>query len=83
MKIIKEAQNYAITEEKHELLVRTTQELDHLGNLLPVRLAVPRKWRSIICEYFHDSMWTGAHMGRDKTLEKISRYYYFLNKVVM
>jgi hypothetical protein len=40
-------------------------------------LCVPRKYIKLILEETHDSLWAGAHMGRDKTLDKIKEKYHF------
>jgi hypothetical protein len=38
---------------------------------------VPRKFRRLILAECRDSIWAGAHFGRDKTLQKILSKYYF------
>ncbi len=40
-------------------------------------LCVPKKYIKLILEETHDSLWAGAHMGRDKTLDKIKEKYHF------
>lgn len=40
---------------------------------------VPRTYRRLILEECHDSLWRGAHLGRDKTLAKIQENYVFKN----
>ena len=38
---------------------------------------VPRKFRRLVLAECHDSIWAGAHFGRDKTMQKIISKYYF------
>jgi hypothetical protein len=40
-------------------------------------LCVPKKYVRLVLEECHDSVWAGAHMGRDKTFDKIKEKYYF------
>ena len=28
---------------------------------------------------FHDTIWAGSHLGRDKTIEKVTRHFYWKN----
>jgi hypothetical protein len=42
-------------------------------------LCIPQKYIKLILEETHDSLWAGAHMGRDKTLDKIKDKYHFSN----
>lgn len=40
-------------------------------------LCVPKPYRRFVLQECHDSIWAGAHMGRDKTLDKVRSKYYF------
>jgi hypothetical protein len=40
-------------------------------------LCIPKKYIRLVLEECHDSVWAGAHMGRDKTLDKVKDKYYF------
>ncbi|HEY0770272.1 MAG TPA: DDE-type integrase/transposase/recombinase, partial [Sphingobacteriaceae bacterium] len=44
---------------------------------LSFRKCVPTKFRKIILSECHDSLWSGGHLGRDKTLDKVRGLYYF------
>jgi transposase InsO family protein len=44
---------------------------------LSFRKCVPAKFRKIILSECHDSLWSGGHLGRDKTLDKVRSLYYF------
>jgi hypothetical protein len=52
---------------------------DKKNNPNKLVLCVPQKYTKLILEETHDSLWAGAHMGRDKTLDKIRDKYYFSN----
>jgi hypothetical protein len=41
------------------------------------RKCVPRKFRKIVLSECHDSLWSGGHLGRDKTKDKLRDNYYF------
>jgi Integrase core domain. len=41
------------------------------------RIWVPSTMRKIVLTEIHDSLWSGAHMGSDKTLAKLNAKYYF------
>jgi hypothetical protein len=41
------------------------------------RRCVPRKFRRIVLSECHDSLWSGGHLGRDKTKDKLRDKYYF------
>ena len=41
------------------------------------RKCVPSVFRKLILTECHDSLWSGGHLGRDKTLDKIRSLYYF------
>lgn len=41
------------------------------------RKCVPQKFRRLVLSECHDSLWSGGHLGRDKTKDKIVENYYF------
>ena len=41
------------------------------------RKCVPRKFRRLVLSECHDSLWSGGHLGRDKTKDKLRDNYYF------
>ena len=41
------------------------------------RRCVPRKFRRFVLSECHDSLWSGGHLGRDKTKDKLRDKYYF------
>ena len=41
------------------------------------RKCVPKKFRKIILSECHDSLWSGGHLGRDKTKDKLRSTHYF------
>ena len=43
------------------------------------RLCVPKVFRRIVLQECHDSLWSGAHLGKTKTIDKINQRYYFRN----
>ncbi|MGZ6453674.1 MAG: reverse transcriptase domain-containing protein [Bdellovibrio sp.] len=47
------------------------------GGVGPWRRCVPKKFRKLILSECHDSLWSGGHLGRDKTKEKLREKYYF------
>ena len=46
-------------------------------NNISLRKCVPAKFRRVILSECHDSLWSGGHLGRDKTLDKVRSLYYF------
>ena len=75
--ILREASNYALVGD-NKILCRVTQQKPD-DKVETARRVVPSCWRRLFCAEYHDSLWRGAHMGRDKTYEKISSLYYFKN----
>jgi ribosomal protein L21E len=43
----------------------------------PFRRCVPNVFRKYVLSECHDSLWSGGHLGRDKTLVRIKELYYF------
>ena len=41
------------------------------------RRIVPQSLMKLICASYHDTIWMGAHLGRDKTIDKIKRTYFW------
>lgn len=72
--IVREAAHYYI-DEKTKVLYRVVK--DESSQIRKCRRAVPQALRKLLLTFYHDSMWSGAHMGRDKTYQKISKDFYF------
>ena len=47
------------------------------GGVGPLRRCVPKKFRKLVLSECHDSLWSGGHLGRDKTKDKVRERYYF------
>ena len=71
LEVLKKGKNYFI-EGKEGILFHKSKE----GML---KKCVPRKFRQLLLEEYHDSKWTGGHLGRDKTIDKIKENFYFKN----
>jgi transposase InsO family protein len=79
IKIVKESSNFVM---KDKLIYRNTiskGKTDAKQTRRTPVLWVPNSMRREILIETHDSMWEGAHMGRDKTIDKINQKYYFKN----
>ena len=75
--IVRESQHYVINQES-QLLERVSSRKNVAGEEIKIsRRTVPQSLRKIVLALYHDSSWNGAHMGRDKTYERISRDFYF------
>ena len=74
LNVLKEYKNYVL--DSQNILYRATkvEESDELPTL---RKCVPQPFRQLLLEEFHDSAWSGAHLGREKTYERISQSYFF------
>jgi len=44
---------------------------------ISLRRVVPNVFKKLICSAYHDTIWSGAHLGRDKTYEKIKRKFFW------
>jgi transposase InsO family protein len=75
--ILHDIENYALKGEQ-KILCRVTK-ISPQDEVKTARRVVPSIWRKLICAEYHDSLWQGAHMGRDKTYEKIKEVYFFKN----
>ena len=75
--ILHDINNYALKGE-HKILCRVTR-ISPEDEVKTARRVVPSCWRKLICAEYHDSLWQGAHMGRDKTYDKIKEVYFFKN----
>lgn len=73
--IIKAAEHYALL-GSHQTLVRLTKLKE---GRVQSRKVVPKIFYKQICSAYHDTIWMVAHQGRDKTLERISRKFYWNN----
>jgi transposase InsO family protein len=75
--ILSDASLYAIRPE-NRILYRVSK-LDPEEKEVSYRRCVPITWRKLILSEFHDSLWSGGHLGRDKTYEAVRRKFYFEN----
>ena len=48
-----------------------------LGTARAWRKCVPKFCRKLVLSECHDSLWSGGHLGRDKTKDKLKSNYYF------
>jgi hypothetical protein len=75
--ILSEINLYAIKPE-NKILYRVSK-LNPDDSDVTYRRCVPATWRKLILAEFHDSMWSGGHLGRNKTYEAVRSKYYFEN----
>jgi hypothetical protein len=75
LRIAKESVNFKIM---NKLIYRNTKTHKNDNHNTPL-LWVPDSMRKEVLLETHDSIWEGAHMGRDKTIDKIKQKYYFRN----
>src|SRR5205814_2475460 len=73
--ILKQAELYALL-GFHEVLVKLVKP--HNG-VISYRRVVPKVFWKLVCSVYHDNIWMVVHQGRDKTLERISRKFYWNN----
>jgi len=76
-KILKESENYAIDEDSRVLMRLHKASSSLQPDLVKYRRCVPQNLRKLVLSLYHDAPWLGAHLGRDKTYERISRDLYF------
>ncbi len=75
--IVRDAADYVIDEET-KVLYKVHSEKGNKSKTVQVRRrAVPQSLRKIILSFYHDCSWVGAHMGRDKTYEKVAKNFHF------
>ncbi len=74
LEIARLADHYAL--DSQGILVYSSSLIKDNINL-SFRKCVPAKFRKIILSECHDSLWSGGHLGRDKTLDKVRSLYYF------
>jgi Integrase zinc binding domain/Integrase core domain len=77
LSILKNAHKYAL-EGKHNILVKVSK-VDEEDDVETIRQIVPTQLRKLVVSQYHDSIYQGAHVGRDKCLSNLQRKYYFLN----
>ena len=75
--IIKKADKFVLQGEYKILAIVNKVEQD--DTIETVQKVVLATWRRLIMSQYHDSMFKGAHSGRDKTLQKIKANFYFYN----
>src|SRR5271166_1655438 len=73
LSILRESSNYTL---RDDVLFKITNESNDISIMCKV---VPSTWRKMITMKYHDSMYRGAHAGRDKTLTSLSEVFYFAN----
>lgn len=71
--IISQSKHYVIDTFRDNVLHRRVIR----NGIVTLKLCVPQAWRKLILSIYHDSVWAGGHMGRTKTLKKISEKFYF------
>jgi hypothetical protein len=75
--ILRHSHQYLIGKEDGKLYYCPSPKL----NPDKLVLCIPSKFRKLILQECHDSLWAGAHMGRDKTIDKIQDKYYFKDMI--
>jgi transposase InsO family protein len=71
--ILRRSHQYVISKEDKKLYYCANPKT-HPNEL---KLCVPSEYRRLVIEECHDALWSGAHMGRDKTITKIKDKYTF------
>ena len=71
------ADSFVIKPENNILYRRS--KINETSSDFIYRRCVPKNYRKLVLAEFHDSMWSGAHLGRDKTYQKIRENFYFTN----
>ena len=73
--ILYDADNYALA-GKEQVLVRTTK-ISPEQVTGTIRRVVPRTLRRFVLSVMHDSRWSGAHRGREKTYRAIQEKFFW------
>ena len=73
--LLKDIANFALVGE-HKVLVRTLT--DPSKPVVNVKRVVPDSLKKAVLSLYHDSVWSGAHLGREKTYNRISRDFFWL-----
>ena len=73
--VLLDAENYCLLGQENVLARITNKE-----GRTQLRRVVPDNMRKLICSIFHDGIWAGSHLGRDKTFHRISKAF-FWNKM--
>ncbi len=75
LRIVKDSDNFIMM---NKIIYRNTKiEPQDIQNS-PL-IWIPDSMRKQVLIEAHDSLWEGAHMGREKTIDKIKKKYYFRN----
>ena len=75
-KVLNHAHNFEL--DANGILVRITKVNPY--DLNPrIRRVVPKSLRQKVVSLYHDNLWSGSHMGRDKTYLKLKQRFYFEN----
>src|SRR3954451_22281560 len=74
--IMKQAELYAL-KGTDNLLVKLKKT--RISGYISYRQVVPKSLQQLVVSSYHDAVWMLAHLGRDKTYERISRRYYWNN----
>ncbi len=74
LKIAKDSVNFMM---KNRLIYRKRKNPG--TDIITSVLWIPDSMRKDVLIEMHDQIWQGAHMGRDKTIDKIKKKYYFRN----
>ena len=72
-KIIRESTSYRILDDG--VLYRNTK-VNPKDKNITLRRCLPNKFRPIILNLYHDTLWAGGHLGKDKTYNKIWSEYF-------
>jgi hypothetical protein len=65
------------TIKEYEMRNKVIYRLSKVNKRIIPCIWVPRSLRKEVLLEFHDSIWSGAHMGSAKTLDKIRQKYFF------
>jgi transposase InsO family protein len=71
LEVLKKGKNYFINDKEGILFHQSKDGM--------LKKCVPKQFRQLLLEEYHDSMWSGGHLGRDKTINKIKENFYFRN----
>ena len=79
--ILRSAHEFGLVGD-HRVLVRTVNDPEK--PVVHVRRVVPESLYRSVLSLYHDSVWSGAHMGREKTFNRINRdfFWYGMRKYI-
>ena len=75
VRVVIDSAHYALS-GNHEILMRMSK-VKLNSSEISLRRVVPKVFKKLICSAYHDTIWSGAHLGRDKTYEKIKRKFFW------